>query len=138
MCPSQHEPKEKWFDGQLVFGVDEYDIEGKLVGNTFNMTIIENKEIVLQAMNATVDALYAEISPQYLFTEIYVKLNNVDKKLKITGICKGKKYSLTAMYNDISGTIEALIQVNDKKLANAKIDLKYSTNTLRLKAVKLY
>lgn len=104
MCPSQHEPKEKWFDGQLVFGVVEYDIEGKLVGNTFNMTIIENKEIVLQAMNATVDALYAEISPQYLFTEIYVKLNNVDKKLKITGICKGKKYSLTAMYNDISGT----------------------------------
>ena len=53
-----------------MFGVDEYDIEGKLVGNTFNMTIIENKEIVLQAMNATVDALYAEISPQYLFTEI--------------------------------------------------------------------
>ena len=93
-----------------MFGVVEYDIEGKLVGNT-----------------------------KYLSTEeIYVKLDNVDKKLKITGICKGKKYSLTAMYNDISGTIEALIQVNDKKLANAKIDLKYSTNTLRLKAVKLY
>ena len=124
--------KKNDFDGQLVFGVDKYNIEGKLVGNTFNMTMIENNRKVVQAMNATVDALYADISLRYLSTEIKVKLDNVGKSLKITGIFKGKKYSLTAMFDDKSGTIEAYIHVNDKKVASARIDLQHNTKTHKI------